>query len=399
MADDGEAAAEEAQHEARPDRERLVVMMTVDLIATYKGINKRYYEKKKKREQMEAADEEKPITGSDGGVDDHNYNYVLRPGEVVADRYNMMELLGKGSFGQVFHAEDSQTGQHVAIKIIKSKRAFTIQARTEIGVLKHIQEQDPADSVNIVRLLDSFVWHNHTCIVFEHLSYNLYELLRNTSFRGVSLNLIRKFTRQLLTALAFLRALPDPIIHCDLKPENILLRNPKRSAIKLIDFGSSCPSNKRTYAYIQSRFYRSPEVLMGLPYTTAIDVWSLGCILAEMHTVSAPGAAAAAAAAAAPPLCTPLPCMLTPAALLPCPPFLFFCLAALPGRASFARRKRSRPNGTDCGASGDAAKEHDCAGQAQKPRQSLRPDGCRGARREPGMGAEENRRRSTEARP
>jgi len=394
MADDGEAAAEEVQHEARPDSERLLVRLTVDLIATYKGINKRYYEKKKKREQMEAADEEKPITGSDGGVDDHNYNYVLRPGEVLADRYNMMELLGKGSFGQVVHAEDSQTGQHVAIKIIKSKRAFTIQARTEVGVLKHIQEQDPADSVNIVRLLDSFVWHNHTCIVFEHLSYNLYELLRNTSFRGVSLNLIRKFTRQLLTALAFLKRLPDPIIHCDLKPENILLRNSKRSAIKLIDFGSSCPSNKRTYAYIQSRFYRSPEVLMGLPYTTAIDVWSLGCILAEMHTVSASAAAAAAAAATA--LHT---CMLMPAALLPCPPSLFFCLAALPGRASFARRKRPRPNGKDRGASGDATTKHDCAGQAQKPRQSLRPDGCRGARREPGMGAEENRRRPTEARP
>ena len=74
------------------------------------------------------------------------------------------------------------------------------------------------------------------------------------------------------------------MIHCDLKPENILLRHPKRSAIKVIDFGSSCRSDRRMYSYIQSRFYRSPEVMLGLPYTVAIDVWSLGCILIEMHT-------------------------------------------------------------------------------------------------------------------
>ena len=74
------------------------------------------------------------------------------------------------------------------------------------------------------------------------------------------------------------------IIHCDLKPENILLKHPKRSNVKVIDFGSSCKSNKRMYTYIQSRFYRSPEVILGLPYTVAIDMWSLGCILVEMYT-------------------------------------------------------------------------------------------------------------------
>lgn len=116
------------------------------------------------------------------------------------------------------------------------------------------------------------------------LSLNLYELLKNTQFAGVSLHLIRKFAKQILTSLKYL-ARPDvDVIHCDLKPENILLRNPKRSGVKVIDFGSSCRSNNRMYPYIQSRFYRSPEVLLGLPYTVAIDMWSLGCILIEMHT-------------------------------------------------------------------------------------------------------------------
>lgn len=139
-------------------------------------------------------------------------------------------------------------------------------------------------SSSTVQLLTHFMYRNHQCLVFEMLSLNLYELLKNTHFAGVSLNLIRKFAKQILKALSFL-ARPDiDIIHCDLKPENILLRHPKRSGIKVIDFGSSCKSSKRMYSYIQSRFYRSPEVMLGLPYSVAIDMWSLGCILVEMHT-------------------------------------------------------------------------------------------------------------------
>lgn len=63
-----------------------------------------------------------------------------------------------------------------------------------------------------------------------------------------------------------------------------MLRHPRRSAIRVIDFGSSCLSSRRTYTYIQSRFYRSPEVLLGLKYSQKIDIWSLGCVLVELHT-------------------------------------------------------------------------------------------------------------------
>lgn len=139
-------------------------------------------------------------------------------------------------------------------------------------------------SFHTVRLLTHFMYRNHQCLVFEMLSLNLYELLKNTQFSGVSLNLIRKFAKQILKALSFLARPEVDIIHCDLKPENILLRHPKRSGVKVIDFGSSCRSNRRMYSYIQSRFYRSPEVMLGLPYSVAIDMWSLGCILSEMHT-------------------------------------------------------------------------------------------------------------------
>jgi len=71
------------------------------------------------------------------------------------------------------------------------------------------------------------------------------------------------------------------VIHCDLKPENILLKDPTKSGIKIIDFGSSCFQDERVYTYIQSRFYRGPEIILGIPYTPAIDMWSFGCIMAE----------------------------------------------------------------------------------------------------------------------
>lgn len=71
------------------------------------------------------------------------------------------------------------------------------------------------------------------------------------------------------------------IVHCDLKPENVLLAKPNKSKVKLIDFGSSCFEDERYYTYIQSRFYRAPEIMLGIAYTTAIDMWSLGCIIFE----------------------------------------------------------------------------------------------------------------------
>lgn len=104
------------------------------------------------------------------------------------------------------------------------------------------------------------MYRNHLCLVFELLSYNLYELLRNTNFRGVSLNLTRKFAQQLCTALLFLSTPEIKVIHCDLKPENILLCNPKRSAVRIVDFGSSCQVGQRV-SLIQPSLSRGATVV------------------------------------------------------------------------------------------------------------------------------------------
>lgn len=267
--------------------------LSVDLIKTYKHINEVYYAKKKRRAQQTQGDDtshKKERKIFNDGYDDDNHDYIIRNGEKFLDRYEIDSLIGKGSFGQVVKAYDHEEQCHVAIKIIKNKKPFLNQAQIEVKLLEMMNNHDtdgsycPVGQDKIVKLKGHFMWRNHLCLVFELLSYNLYDLLRNTNFRGVSLNLTRKFAQQMCTALMFLSSSDLNIIHCDLKPENILLCNPKRSAIKIVDFGSSCQLGQRIYQYIQSRFYRSPEVLLGIPYDMAIDMWSLGCILVEMHT-------------------------------------------------------------------------------------------------------------------
>jgi dual specificity tyrosine-phosphorylation-regulated kinase 1 len=267
----------------RDSTERPVFKLSVRLIHTYKQINNIYYETKAKKLRDQQADSSRGGVHNEG-YDDQHYDYILKGDEIFAERYILKHKVGRGSFGQVVCAYDQELRCEVAIKIIKSRKPFTLQAQIEIELLQLMGDVDVNDEYNIVKLLDRFVYRNHQCLVFEMLSYNLYDLLRNTRFRGVSLNLIRKFSKAILKSLEYLSSPSVNIIHCDLKPENILLRHPRRSSIKLIDFGSSCIATKRTYTYIQSRFYRSPEILLGLPYDQKIDIWSLGCVLVELHT-------------------------------------------------------------------------------------------------------------------
>lgn len=111
---------------------------------------------------------------------------------------------------------------------------------------------------------------------------NLYHFLKLNKFQGFSLSLIRRFAIQILQALGVLQR--NNIIHCDLKPENILLKQSNRSAVKVIDFGSSCFGDRKIYTYIQSRYYRAPEIILGVNYSGSIDMWSFGCILVELFT-------------------------------------------------------------------------------------------------------------------
>jgi len=198
----------------------------------------------------------------------------------IAYRYEILRVLGKGSFGQVLKVFDHKTKQFAALKIVRNEKRFLQQAKKEVKILEHILKEDVENTANMVHIMNSFIFRGHACIVFELMSINMYELIKKNKFLGFTVRLVRNFAHSILIALNLLHK--TKIIHGDLKPENILLKQPGKSGIKVIDFGSSCYEGSRLYTYVQSRFYRAPEVILGNSYGTAIDMWSLGCILAEL---------------------------------------------------------------------------------------------------------------------
>jgi dual specificity tyrosine-phosphorylation-regulated kinase 2/3/4 len=203
-------------------------------------------------------------------------------GDHVAYRYEIGKVLGKGTFGVVVECFDYKRNEKVAMKIIKNKKRFFQQGTVEIKVLQQLRENDLGGKYNVLKIKNYFLFRKHICISCELLSINLLELLQQNNFEGLSLTLIHRFAVQLLVCLQYIAN--EKIIHCDLKPENILLKDTEKAMINVIDFGSSCFESEKVYYYIQSRFYRAPEVILGISYTTAIDMWSLGCILAELFT-------------------------------------------------------------------------------------------------------------------
>lgn len=220
------------------------------------------------------------MEGNNNGYDDERGDYIVNTGDHIAYRYEILKVLGKGSFGIVVECYDYKRSEKVALKIIKNKSRFHQQAAVEIKVLQQLRENDIEGKYNVVKIKNYFIFRKHICITFELLSLNLYELLRQNNFEGFSLTLIHRFAVQLLVCLQYIAK--QKVIHCDLKPENILLKDTEKALINVIDFGSSCFENEKVYYYIQSRFYRAPEIILGISYTTAIDMWSLGCILAEL---------------------------------------------------------------------------------------------------------------------
>ncbi|XP_005804338.1 dual specificity tyrosine-phosphorylation-regulated kinase 2 [Xiphophorus maculatus] len=216
------------------------------------------------------------------GYDDEQGGYIHVPHDHLAYRYEFLKIIGKGSFGQVAKVYDHKLQQHLALKMVRNEKRFHRQAQEEIRILEHLRKQDRNGAMNVVHMLENFTFRNHICMTFELLSMNLYELIKRNKFQGFSLPLVRKFAHSILQCLEALYR--HRIIHCDLKPENILLKQQGRSGIKVIDFGSSCFEHQRVYTYIQSRFYRAPEVILGSRYGLPIDMWSFGCILAELLT-------------------------------------------------------------------------------------------------------------------
>ena len=218
-------------------------------------------------------------------------------GDILGDdsepeRYRVKSVLGKGAFGFVLQAYDQVAREDVAIKLVRNVPAYASMAMNEAKILELLSTADPSGDYNTLRAKRNhaggtacwFLYRGaYVCIVTELLSTSLYSLIERTAFYGVSLRLVRNFGRQILVALSFLASPAVSVVHCDLKPENVLMCDPKKPNVRVIDFGSSVAPGGVLHKYAQSRFYRAPEVILRLPYSFPADMWSLACILFELH--------------------------------------------------------------------------------------------------------------------
>ncbi|XP_071326689.1 homeodomain-interacting protein kinase 2-like [Trachinotus anak] len=196
--------------------------------------------------------------------------------------YLVQSFVGEGVFGKVAKCLKTATKETVAVKVIKDTN-FTAAAQCELDILQELRAFD-SDRFNFVRYNDTFFDGQNLCLEFEMLDKSLSDFLEEKPSNLLSVKEIRPILHQMGIALQLLSSLR--IVHADLKLDNVMLVDHVNQPlkIKLIDFGwARYVSQTTTGSYLQPRYYRSPEVILGLPFTEAIDMWSLGCVAAELY--------------------------------------------------------------------------------------------------------------------
>jgi len=210
-----------------------------------------------------------------------NSSSVSCPWFVLMERYSKIEKVGEGTYGVVYKAKDVTTGEVVALKKIRLEaedEGVPSTAIREISLLKELKDD------NVVRLLDIVHADAKLYLVFEFLDVDLKRYMEHANKVGnpIAPDMVKKFTYQLNSGLLYCHS--HRILHRDLKPQNLLID--KYDNLKLADFGLARAFGipMRTYTHeVVTLWYRAPEVLLGSRhYSTAIDMWSVGCIFAEM---------------------------------------------------------------------------------------------------------------------
>ncbi|XP_051184807.1 uncharacterized protein [Lolium perenne] len=227
--------------------------------------------------------------------DDPEGYYTHRFGELLDGRYEITAAHGKGVFSTVVRAKDLKAGKDdpevVAIKIIRKNETMYKAGKQEVSILEKLASADREDRRHCVRFISSFMYRNHLCLVFESLNMNLREVLKKFGRNiGLKLTAVRAYSKQLFIALKHLKNCK--VLHCDIKPDNMLV-NDAKNVLKLCDFGNAMLAGMNEVTpYLVSRFYRAPEIILGLPYDHPLDIWSVGCCLYELSTgkVLFPGA-------------------------------------------------------------------------------------------------------------
>ncbi|XP_072222410.1 homeodomain-interacting protein kinase 1-like [Leuresthes tenuis] len=200
-----------------------------------------------------------------------------------SSRYSVLEFIGEGCFGKVAKCQNLETKETVAVKFLKTDADSVQDIEKEVSMLNVISVLNP-DLCNVVNFFERFQHMGQTCLVFEMLDRNLFELLQELDFEPLFTNVIRPIAAQLLAALDALKGLG--IVHADIKPDNVMLVDARDQSlrVKLIDFGRAVPvSSIQPGLSLQPVGYRAPEVVLGLPFSEAIDVWGVGCVLAFLY--------------------------------------------------------------------------------------------------------------------
>lgn len=227
-------------------------------------------------------------TTLDSAADPEGYYSIILGEQLDNGRYQVFSSVGKGMFANVVRARvlssgESSSAGEVAIKIVRCQESMYKAGQKETQILQKIRQADPEDKKHIVRLERTFEHRGHLCLVFESLSMNLRDVVKRFG-KDVGLNIraVRAYAHQLFLAMSLLKKLN--IIHADIKPDNILV-NEQKTLVKLCDLGSASDAAENEITpYLVSRFYRAPEIILGVPYDAALDIWSIGCTLYELYT-------------------------------------------------------------------------------------------------------------------
>jgi len=222
------------------------------------------------------------MRGDAEATDDHEGYYCYRLGELLGKRYAVIGYHGKGVFSNVLKCRDTQTNDEVAIKLLRNNEHMKRAGKKEIEILKVLRESDPDGKYNNITLKNDFEDREHLCLVFEPMDMNLRQLMKKYGGQGISVTAIRVYAFKILKALTHLAR--NNIIHADIKPDNILI-DKDRTIVKVADLGSAMDVNEaEPTPMLVSRYYRGPEIVLGINYGTSLDVFSLGCCLYELAT-------------------------------------------------------------------------------------------------------------------
>mmetsp|Transcript_119647 Transcript_119647/g.333937 ORF Transcript_119647/g.333937 Transcript_119647/m.333937 type:complete len:629 (-) Transcript_119647:239-2125(-) len=227
------------------------------------------------------------ISQTGASADDWNDKegyYRAQISEVMDGRYRVVEsMCGKGVFSNVVKAKDEQDKTLVAIKVMRCNDMMRKAAEKEVELLEKINRADKGNKKNVIRLIRTFNYRGHLCLVFECMWDNLRVALKKyTKDKGMSLRAIRAYTKQLLIGLRHIHRCG--ILHADVKPDNILI-TAGHNLVKICDLGSAMELTEiEPTPYLVSRFYRAPEICFGAKYGPQADTFAMGATLFELFT-------------------------------------------------------------------------------------------------------------------